>query len=206
MQEIGRPGTPISPETRGILAIQQEMDWVRSQQRITAEVPILAGRQSSLQEKQILLFSTRRVASCRDARVCTRRRYPAMYSVTRSADIHTHTHLTLPSTFVIPTCYAHPSFQSLRRMEPDIRRRRASPLVIDLLSKPRTDVSLPQFPNISRTITSKLPNFQPRSTTSPASPRSVPHYSMILTLDRIPATDIHARPRTLHQIRVLTER
>jgi len=45
VQEIGRPGTPISPEeTRGILASQQEMDWVRSRERIPAEVPILAGR------------------------------------------------------------------------------------------------------------------------------------------------------------------
>jgi len=148
----------------------------------------------------------RRVAWYRDARVCTRCRYPAMYSVTRSVDIHTHTHLTLPSTFVIPTCYAHPSFQSLRRMEQDIRRRRASPLVIVLLSKPRTDVSLPQFPNISRhdnLQATELPTTQHHISRSP---RSVPSYPMILTLDRIPATDIHARPRTLHQIRVLTER
>lgn len=131
-------------------------------------------------------MSTRRVASCRDARMCTRCRYPAMYSVTRSVDIHTHTHLTLPSTFVIPTCYAHPSFQSLRSMEQDIRRRRASPLVIVLLSKPRTDVSLPPVPQHLQTINLQATELPATQHHISRSPRSVPSSS----------NDTNARPHT----------
>lgn len=146
--------------------------WTGSDLGSVSQLKYLYSLEDRVHCKRNKCCSCPRDSSCHDARLCTRCRYPAMYSVTRSVDIHTHTHLTLPSTFVIPTCYAHPSFQSLRRMEQDIRRRRANPLVIVLLSKPRTDVLPPPVPQHLQTITSKLPNFQPRSTTSPV--RRVP--------------------------------